>query len=101
MRFAKFAILAASLILAAVFLGAGLGALVPNLKYKDFEAQDIPIGIAFLAFAVAIAYFWKIEEQTITRRIITEYDPVSGILRKIEEIVESTKRILGPPGPRI
>jgi hypothetical protein len=59
-----------ALICAAIFLGSSLGASIPSLKYKDFESHDIPVGIAFLVFAVAIARFWKIEHHFATEEIV-------------------------------
>ena len=71
MGLVKGLVICSSLALGVLFLAAGLGAEVPKLKYWWFEASNIPIGLSFLVFAVAIAKFWTIstttEETTVKR----------------------------------
>lgn len=99
MGFLKFLVVLASLIVGAVFLGSGVGAFIPILKYKEFEAKDIPIGIAFLAFGLAIAFFWKIKKVTEERYTERTRDPTTGV-EKTTEIIKRSEKYCAPPSQR-
>lgn len=70
--FLKVALVFALLVGGAAFLAIGIGVEVPLVKYKEFEAYGIPAGIALLAAAVALAYFWKVSRTESVEETHTE-----------------------------
>lgn len=48
-----------------IVLMSGLNIEIPLVKFKGLEAHQIPVGIAIILAGVALAYFWKVSEETI------------------------------------
>jgi len=99
MGFLKFFVAILALLAGVFFLALGLGADLPAVKFKDFKAQSVPIGIAFLVFGVAIAKFWTIATESKHTVTSEEMDALGGIRKRITEITETVKKLSSPRGP--
>lgn len=56
-------------------LMTGLGAEVPFVAFKGLEARGLPAGVAILAVAVALAYFWRVRIEHTTETTETFEEP--------------------------
>ena len=101
MRSLKFVVVILSLLVGVGFLAIGLGADIPQLEFKDVKAYDVPIGIAFLVFGVAIATFWTITHEQVRVIESESRNPVTGAVEKIKETFRDIKKFNLPKGPEV
>jgi hypothetical protein len=64
----------------------GLGAEIPLIRYQGLEAHGMPAGIAALIAGVALAKFWRIENESTQ---ITQTTGPDGTM----QFVKHTKRM--------
>ncbi|MGI9525290.1 MAG: hypothetical protein ACR2PG_26970 [Hyphomicrobiaceae bacterium] len=60
----KFIVLLVLILAGAICVWAGRGGALPFVKYKGLETANVPIGIAMIGLAVALAVFWKVGTTT-------------------------------------
>jgi hypothetical protein len=99
MRVLKLLVIILLVLLGAAFLYAGVGGEIPMLEYKSLKATGVPIGVVFLIAAVLIARHWEVSTTTshVTEK---EYGP-GGVLTRIKETIETTKKLDFPGDPKV
>jgi hypothetical protein len=95
MRFFKVLVIILLVLIAAVFLAAGLGADIPQLEYSSAKAYGVPVGVVFLIAAVLIAKFWDVTVST--THTIEKETTDGGVITKIKDTVSTIKKLSVPP----
>lgn len=74
-------------VIGCLMLYAGAGGTIPYLKYDALEAYELPVGIAALLAAIALAKWWRVETTTIwrTTEITGDGDGKTSTITEIEK----------------
>ena len=78
------------------FLLVGAGAKIPSVKFKGFEAFNLPAGFGLLLVAFLIGKYWKVSHRITTTGITETRYPDGTTTTTTEKTTYDTK--LSPPG---
>lgn len=59
MRVVKYVLVTLSLFAGVSFFYVGMGTEIPEVQFREVTSYGVPLGIAFIVFAVLVAGFWQ------------------------------------------